>query len=349
MFSGAAAAPSNLTQIGVDKAWERGYTGAGWYVAVLDSGVLNTHEYFSGKSIVEACFTSSSADNPNPRKCPNGEFTMEGVGAAAPYAGDSHGTHVAGIAVGKKPDGSLAGVAKDANLIAVQVFSDGYSGDEPIRSVYSDELKGLEYGYSKRGTLNIASVNLSSGAGEYASTCDASFTAYAAMARNLREAGIALVAAAGNESHCGGVNAPACLSSAAAIGSVDGADLKAESSNWSASLVPLFAPGVSIVSSVNTSNTAYESDSGTSMATPHVAGAWALARQARPGASADAILIAFKQTARPVTFNTCGSPTGVSKRIQVDEALTALAPAPVKAFDAQGLLLHFLLMLCAGL
>jgi subtilisin family serine protease len=99
-----------ISLIGADKAWAKGYSGSGWYVAILDTGIRRTHQFFQGKTIVEACF-SSNAD------CPNGQTSMTGTGAAAhypsTYAGYDHGTHVAGTAAGNKPDGTLFGVARD--------------------------------------------------------------------------------------------------------------------------------------------------------------------------------------------------------------------------------------------
>lgn len=344
-LSGAAAASSNLTQIGVDNAWAQGYTGAGWYVAVLDTGLLNTHEFFSGKNIVEACYTSrDNAQNPSARLCPNGQTTMLGAGSAAPYAGDSHGTHVAGIAVGKKADDSLAGVAKDANLIAVQVFSDGFSSGDPLQTMDSDSIKGLEYVYSLRTTYNIASVNMSLGGDSYSTTCDSYDSAYTAAIKQLYDVGIAVVAASGNESTCGTINHPACVSYAVAIGAVDSSDGMASFSNWAETLVPFFAPGVDIYSSVNTSTSAYGNMSGTSMATPHMAGAWALAKQRQPSAQVGTVYKVFRDTAKTVSLGSCGSPTGITRRVQVDDALAAMGPNEVATFDGRGLLVFATLL-----
>jgi hypothetical protein len=171
--SAAAAAaplayPQNADTIGAQKAWAAGYTGAGWYVAIPDTGVLTTHEMFAGKTILEACFAAD-------RTCPNGQATMYGVGAAKPYSrnydGYEHGTHVSGIAVGNS--GKTFGVAKDASLIAIQVYSpftsrfDCYPSAPPCLLSYdSDQLAALEYIYSLRSTFPIAAVSLSLGGGD---------------------------------------------------------------------------------------------------------------------------------------------------------------------------------------
>jgi subtilisin family serine protease len=84
--------------IGATGAWSMGYTGSGWYVVILDTGIRRSHQFFQGKTIREACY---SANN----DCPNGGTSMIGTGAAAhyesTYEGYDHGTHVAGIAAGK--------------------------------------------------------------------------------------------------------------------------------------------------------------------------------------------------------------------------------------------------------
>ena len=174
-FSGNTAVSQNLKVIGADVAWDKGYTGAGWYVAILDTGIRASHEMFKGKTIVEACF-SASAD------CPNQGKEMKGSGAAAHYYDYSfvgaydHGTHVAGIAAGNS--GTVFGVAKDADIIAVQVFSRFTGIDECdgnthcVQSYDSDQLKGLEYVYAIRGSYSIAAVNMSLGGGKYDSYCD---------------------------------------------------------------------------------------------------------------------------------------------------------------------------------
>ena len=113
----------NIT--GASNAWSMGYTGAGLYVAVLDTGIRKTHEMFAGKTIVEACYAKGEINTDDPvGDCPNGLTSMIGPGAAVHYTSDyngyDHGTHVAGIAAGRSR--TISGVAKDANIIAVQVF-----------------------------------------------------------------------------------------------------------------------------------------------------------------------------------------------------------------------------------
>ena len=262
--------------------------------------------------------------------CPNGQVSMTGPGAAAHYSSKSdaaydHGTHVAGIAAGHSA--SLSGMAKDANIIAVQVFSrfaasyPSCSGGPCILSYTSDQVAGLDYVYSIRGSYSIAAVNMSLGGGSYSSACDS--MSHKASIDNLRSVGIATAIATGNNYYCGYVSAPACISTSVAVGASDDSDVEASFSNWHPAMQRLFAPGISIYSSTADSDTSYESWSGTSMATPHVTGAWALIKQAVPSASVTDILAAL-QSAGVSISTSCSSPSGSVPRIRVDTAINSL-------------------------
>ncbi|MFP5258732.1 MAG: S8 family serine peptidase [Acidobacteriota bacterium] len=308
-------------KIGADVAWSKGYTGAGWYVAILDTGIRRTHEFFAGKTIVEACFSAGA-------NCPGGTTTAYGTGSAAHYAATytayDHGTHCAGIATGKKADGSVAGVAKDANLIAVQVFS--ITGATSIGSYSSDQLAGLNYVYSLRNTYSIAAASMSLGSSAgYNTPCDSAVQK--AGIDLLRSVNIATTIATGNSAYCDGISSPACISTSIAVGSCTSTDAESSFNNWDPNLQTLFAPGTGIYSSTGASDTSYASWNGTSMATPHVAGAWALLRQNRPHDSVAAILGRVVAGGTPIVTG-CG--TGLSKpRIYIPAALQASnAPQP---------------------
>ncbi len=305
--------------VGATDAWSMGYTGSGWYVAVLDTGIRRTHQFFQGKIIKEACFSAN-------HDCPNGNSSMIGTGAAAQYDsiyyGYDHGTHVTGIAAGQY--GSLAGPARDSNIIAVQVFSrfgpEFCDGVPCLLSYDSDQLMGLDYVYSLRGTYSIAAVNMSLGGGYYHSYCDSE--PHKAVIDNLKSVGIATVVSTGNEGYCGYISSPACISSAVAVGASDNSDREAYFNNWHVALQDFFAPGVSIYSSTGESDSGYQSRDGTSMATPHVTGAWALLRQASPTAGVDQIFNALQSTGISIAA-LCPS-GGTCPRIQVDEAIKIL-------------------------
>lgn len=299
-------------KVGADVAWTRGYTGAGWYVAILDTGIRRTHEFFSGKTIVEACYSALA-------NCPGGVTSAFGVGSAAHYASTyqsyDHGTHCAGIATGKKADGTVAGVAKDANLIAIQVFS--ITGATSVGSYPSDQLAALNYVYSLRNSYSIAAASMSLGGGSYASPCDSA--SQKAGVDVLRSVNIATTIATGNDGYCDSIGSPACISTAIAVGSSTSDDLESSFNNWHPTLQTLFAPGTGVYSSTAASDTSYDSWNGTSMATPHVAGAWAILRQNRPSDSVTAIL--DRVVAGGVTITTgCG--TGHTKpRLYIPSAL----------------------------
>ena len=320
--------------IGADDVWTAGYTGAGWYVAILDTGIRRTHEFFSGKTIIEQCYTTNSSLYGTAHYCPDGSVEQSGTGSAAHHPStygpsEDHGTHVAGIAAGHRTNNTLNGVAKGANIIAVQVFtgfnSTTYCGSDPtcVLSFISDQIAGLDYVYGLRTTYSIASVNMSLGGGTNSSYCDSA--SQKASIDNLLNAGIATAIASGNDSYCYSTNSPGCISTAVTVGASTDADVESSFSNWNATIVDLFAPGSSIYSATGDSDTSYSSWDGTSMATPHVAGAWALLKHANPSASVANILTALQATDKPVTQkSSCGTGTLSKGRIQVDDALTAL-------------------------
>jgi serine protease len=122
--------------IGMPNAYAAGATGAGYAVAVLDTGVQANHEFLAGKVIAEACFSFGSADPTTVTLCPNGTDTQIGPGAADPETAEclngatqlcDHGTHVAGIAAGFKANPQAGrppnGVARNGFIWAIQVFT----------------------------------------------------------------------------------------------------------------------------------------------------------------------------------------------------------------------------------
>ena len=316
--------------IGAPTVWGFGYTGAGVAVAILDTGVDKTHPFLSGAVVSEACYSSNYAPSNATSICPGGVTNSTAVGSALPYAGTcpagacDHGTHVSGIAAGRT-DGSVtfSGVAKGASIIAIQVFSRFETSAEcgntyPCAMAFdSDIILGLERVYDLRGTYNISSVNLSLGSGDYTSYCDSE--PEKPSIDNLKSVNIATIIASGNDGDKGGISAPACISSAVSVGATDDiTDMVTAFSN-SASFLSLLAPGEWITSSIPGGG--YGTWAGTSMAAPHVTGAWALLRQARPSANVDQVLTALGTTGLGIMdTNSITKP-----RIRVDQALLALS------------------------
>lgn len=256
---------------------QQGKGGEGQVVAILDTGVDDTHPFLQGKVVNGACFSSYG-------NCPGGAQRAEGTQAGRPTLGSDHGTHVAGIIAGRSA--KLHGIAPQAKLLAVQVFSraEGRTGATDV-----DILAGLDWVYSQRNSYSIAAVNMSLGSGAFASSCD-DITPYTQVFRLLRQAGIVPVVASGNDGMSAAIASPACVSQAISVGSLDKGGSVSSFSNSSPQLT-LMAPGRDILSSVLDGQ--FHALSGTSMAAPHVAGAVALLRSANPDASAERIVEAL--------------------------------------------------------
>jgi subtilisin family serine protease len=297
----------SVPSIGAPIMWGNGFTGAGKTVAILDTGVDKTHPFLAGKVVSEACYSSNNPTEHASSLCPGGNTESTDANSGLNCAGVSgcdHGTHVAGIAAGK--GSSFSGVAKDANLISIQVFSQITDSTECnpsascIRSFTSDLMKALERVYSLRDTYSIASVNMSLGSGRFISNCDTN--PLKSIIDQLRSAGIATAIASGNDHYTDAISEPACISSAISVGATgDGTILWANQVPFysnSASFLNLLAPGDSITSSVPGGG--FATFNGTSMAAPHVAGAWAILKQRTPTAGVTELLNYLTSRAYPV-------------------------------------------------
>ncbi|MDE1867106.1 MAG: S8 family serine peptidase, partial [Thaumarchaeota archaeon] len=320
---------------GTNNAWTAGYDGTGQTIAILDTGVDKTHPFLSGKVVSEACY-STPIHTGDLSFCPNSQSSQTGSGAAVPcpssFSECFHGTFVAGIAAGNDPT-ILPGFAKGANIIAVQIFhesnnvGDCGSSTPCIVSSDSDIINGLEYVYSLRNTFHIAAVNLSLGSDPFTSYCDSSFPQYKSEFDTLQSVGIAPVVAAGNDGFVNALDSPACVSSAISVGSTTDSD-QVSSFSDRASFLSLLAPGQSVISSVPGGGTS--TGSGTSFATPAVAGAFAILKQKNPSASVSTILSDLRTTG--ITISDSGS--GFSfPRIKMDSALSSLSCSPPSSGD----------------
>ena len=277
---------ATVPRVGAPDVWNLGFDGAGTTVAVLDTGVDVDHPTFDATTVREACFSTHAPDAGVTSLCRDAATEDVGPGAAAPdedLPGAFHGTHVASTAVGGGGGPVAAGVAPAADLLAVEVFSRGeacWGAGTPdcTFALDSDVLAGLEHALANQGAWNLAAVNLSLGTiSTWSGTCD---TAYDAVFRDLRAAGVGVIVASGNGGVDGGISSPGCAADAIAIGATEmttAGERVADYTNVAPGLA-LLAPGSDVVAAVPGGGAGRAS--GTSMAAPHVAGAWALARAA---------------------------------------------------------------------
>ncbi|MDQ8168971.1 MAG: S8 family serine peptidase [Gemmatimonadota bacterium] len=247
-------------------------TGAGVYAYIIDTGILDGHTEFTG------------------RMAPGYTAINDGNGTTDC---NGHGTHVAGT-VG----GTVYGVAKGTTLVPVRVLDCAGSGTD------ATVIAGLDWVAAQTNRPAVANLSLGGGAS----------AALDAAVANAVSRGVTVVVAAGNDSYsfltANACNySPARAPSAITVGSTTSSDARSSFSNVG-SCVDLFAPGSGITSAWYTSTTATNTISGTSMASPHVAGAAALYLQGAPTASPATVTNAIlsSSTANKVTSPGTGSP-----------------------------------------
>ncbi|MDA2813088.1 S8 family peptidase [Nocardiopsis sp. RSe5-2] len=179
--------------------------------------------------------------------------------------GQGHGTHVAGT-IG----GETVGVAPEANLHGVKVLGDDGSGS------YDDVIAGIDWVAENAPEGSVANLSLGGPASQ----------AVDDAVNNLASSGVFVAVAAGNESQDANNVSPARASGVTTVAASDSSDGHASFSNYG-DAVDIYAPGVDVESSVPGGG--YESFSGTSMASPHVAGAAALYKDANGQADQDTV------------------------------------------------------------
>jgi subtilisin family serine protease len=236
-------------------------TGAGVKAYIIDTGIHYSHGDLGGRAIFGTDKVTAT-----------GGILGIGAGGGSTNGEDcnGHGTHVSGT-VG----GATYGVAKQVTLVAVRVLDCGGSG------ATSGVVAGVDWVTADHQAGQPAVANMSLGGG-------ASTALDTAVANSIND-GVAYGIAAGNgnalgmaQDACG--TSPARVPAAMTIGATDNTDTKASWSNYG-NCVDFFGPGVDITSDWYTSNTATNTISGTSMATPHVVGVAALYEQAHPGST----------------------------------------------------------------
>lgn len=300
--------------------WNLGAKGAGQVVAIFDTGVDKKHPTLKDKVISEACYSTTNAAEKLISFCTSGS-TSPGSGAnvsckdkniSDPTLCD-HGTHVAAITAGRKFGVFKGGVAPDAELISIVMFSAQNSGTAKLPKwvltwTDSDLIASFDRVFKlneilKQQRKNISAINLSISDGSISSVpCDSvnsnTFATWAAVER-LRKVGIPTIAASGNlsENNEQKTRFPACLSNIIAVGATTKTDFLAKWSDYS-SKVFVVAPGAEIYSAAP-GNT-FKPSSGTSQATPQVSGAFALLRGANRSRNFQDIDWALRTNGRPV-------------------------------------------------
>lgn len=216
---------------------------------------------------------------------------------------NGHGTHVAGT-VG----GTTWGVAKSVNLYAVRVLNCSGSGSN------SGVIAGIDWVRNNHVKPAVANMSLGGGASSAVDTAVV----------NASNAGVTMVVAAGNSNANACNYSPARAASAVTVGSTTSSDARSSFSNFG-TCVDIFAPGSSITSAWYTSDSATNTISGTSMASPHVAGVAALYLEGNPTASASAVTNALTSTASSGKLTSIG--TG-SPNLLLYSLLTGGSPPP---------------------
>jgi subtilisin family serine protease len=297
----------SVPQIGAPGLWQAGRDGEGVTVAVLDTGVDATHPDLKGRVSAARNFTDS-AD-----------------------AGDrhGHGTHVAATIGGSGAGNGAKGVAPGADLIIGKVLGDSGSG------TYSSIIDGMEW--AAESGADVINMSLGTSVPD-----DGNGPISAAVDRLTMRYGSLFVVAAGN-SGPNTIGEPASAARALTVGAVSKSDALAYFSSTGPRIgdyavkPELTAPGVDIVAARASGTTMgtpvgdlYTTASGTSMATPHVAGAAALLKQSHPTWTADQLKTALVNSTDQGSYR---ADQGGSGRLDIARAATQQAKATPATLD----------------
>jgi subtilisin family serine protease len=253
-------------QLPRDGLYHYNQTGAGVNAYIVDTGIRLDHQEFTGRLVAgfDAVTSGGTANDCN-----------------------GHGTHVAGT-VG----GTVYGIAKAVKLSPIRVLDCQGSG------TVSGVIAGVDWVTANHRKPAVANMSLGGGAS----------TSLDNAVRNSIAAGVTYAVAAGNGDFLGRQQpacnySPARVREALTVGATTSSDAKTSWSNYG-ECVDLFAPGASITSAWHTSSTATNTISGTSMASPHVAGVAALYLETNPTASAATVFAAvYDATTKNIVTN----------------------------------------------
>lgn len=269
-------------KIKADLAWDLTEGTSSAIVAIIDTGIMSSHSDLTGRVIGAVDFTSS----------PNGTNDING-----------HGTHVAGIVAANTNNSTgVAGIASKVSLLNVKSLDDGGSGH------FTEVANGIEW--AADNDAHVISMSLG---GDY-DTCNSLIedSIDYAWSENV------LIVAAGGNWASNDIHMPAICNHVISVAATDSADALASFSNYHSSMT-LAAPGVDIYSTLNSGS--YGNKSGTSMATPMVAGVAALVKSANSYLNNQEMYDILTSTADPITG------TGTNWQYGRVDAQKALAPS----------------------
>ncbi|MEW2091988.1 S8 family serine peptidase [Streptomyces sp. NPDC006682] len=307
-----AALKDSVPQVNAPQAWAEGFDGKGTTVAVLDTGIDATHPDVKDRVKQSRSFVP-------------GEEVVDGNG---------HGTHVASTIAGSgaASDGANKGVAPAADLIVGKVLSNEGSGAD------SGIIEAMEW--AKAEGADVVSMSLGSSIPD-----DGGDPMAQAVDALSADGGPLFVIAAGNAYGAGTIGSPGSAASALTVAAVDKQDRRADFSSMgplvrSYGLKPdLSAPGVDINAAASQSvpgiDGMYQSMSGTSMATPHVAGAAAVLKQRHPEWSGQRIKDALMSSSKLLPDHTpYEQGTGrLDVKAAVDTTIEATGSVEVASYD----------------
>ena len=271
----------------VDTVWDYGYTGEGISIAIIDTGIDPLHvglndfddDPLTNDPKVVAFYDALDESGDN------------GDGTTEPYDDQGHGSHCAGISAGtgavdegpmsENNEKPYRGVAPDAWLVGVKVLDSGGSGS------FAEVMRGMEWTIDNQIKYNIRAASMSLGGVWLVELTQEQEERVTHLANEMVAAGISLMIAAGNSAAYGTIGTPGAAKDVITVGSTeDSKELAVYSSKGpthEGQIKPnVAAIGSAVMSVEANSGNGYASYSGTSMATPMVAGMAVLLLQANP-------------------------------------------------------------------